>query len=183
MDNLATILNAIAAEGSSVMLLISAFSYFMGVLFFGLGVYYMTAGPKAWTSIGVTGNAWWITLAVACALMALPETLAVVGRSMFGSIQETSPFSYAEYLRGSGLQPGSCRMGWVNPLLKIYGVISVIRGLFVLRAVGTYGRANSGASPGKGVILIAAGITLFHLLFFVTWINAKTGLKLGSSLC
>ena len=120
---------------------------------------------------------WFWSLVVSVLLFSLPTTIASVGSTLFGSGTTTDlTFAYSQGPSAPPLAP-------LVPILKIIGFIAVIRGLFVLRAVGVHGSNPQARITGpRGATLVGAGVLLVHMKNVLTLFANTTGLNLGVGL-
>ena len=183
--SIVAVMNNLGYSAASFMTVVQAFAYTAGIFFLGMGVVYMTrvANPNARSTMsGHRGEGWFWSVVAGVLLFALPETMSVIASTMFDGLANTSPLAYAQYVQGGNLNPGSCQLGGIRPLLVLFGFIAVIRGLMVLRAVGMH-HGGHNVTAARGFILCGAGIALVHMKEVLRLINGVTGLTLGSSLC
>lgn len=171
------VLQNLAGEVGGLATLASATAYVLGIFFVvaSLLLAYRSANPAS--RADHRSMAWFWSLAVGCAMLALPTTIASVAVSMFGSSTTTDlTFAYS-----SG--PAAAPLAPLVPILKLIGVIAVMRGLTVMRTVGMYGGHTRGkATFNRGLVLIISGVLLVHMQKTLQAVSKLTGLNLGASL-
>lgn len=184
LNALLALMNALGKEASGVMVAVAAFAYAAAIYFLVVAILDLVkaADPSARHShVSKAGWAWGLLTSVL--LFALPETLSLVGNTFFPTAS-TSPLDYSELLNGRNMAAGSCKLGGLLPLLKLYGFIVGIRGLFVMRDAGRLGsHSREHATPRRAFLLLVSGTALIHMQALLGGISALTGLQLGTGLC
>ncbi|ART61221.1 hypothetical protein CBP36_19845 (plasmid) [Acidovorax carolinensis] len=105
-------------------------------------------------------------------MFALPTTIASISSTFFGNVSTDLTFAYTA--------SETKKLAPLIPILKLIGVIAVIRGLVVLRTVAVYGNyARANNTLGKGLTLIVAGVLLVHMKETLGLVGSITGMKLG----
>ena len=175
-----TIMKNLAAEVPKVITLVEATAYLLGIIFTATA-FVMAAKSANPSSRADHGKYAWVwSLGFGALMMALPSTLASVATSMFGdaTMAQSSSLSYLETrTQGSG------KLGALEPILAVIGLISVIRGLVVFRAVGIHGNHSKGnASFSRGLVLVVAGVLLVHMKKVLLLVSGITGLSVGAGM-
>jgi hypothetical protein len=171
------VLQNLAAEVGGLATLTSATAFVLGIFFVvaSLLLAYRSANPAS--RADHRSMAWFWSLVIGAAMLALPTTIASVAVSMFGS-GTTTDLTFA-YTTG----PTAGKLAPLVPILKLIGVIAVMRGLVVMRTVGMYGNYSRGnATFHRGLVLIIAGVLLVHMQNTLQIASKLTGLNLGASL-
>lgn len=170
-----TVIVNLAGEAEGISYLLSAVAY-AGGIFCVLMSFLLARRAADGSSRGQPKMGWLWSLAIGTALIALPTTIASVAATMFGSTTTTDlTFGYTHNAAGP-------RLAAMVPLLKVIGVIAVIRGLFVLRAVGIAGEARGNVTFARGITLIGAGVLAVHMKSTLQLFSTTTGLNLGAGL-
>jgi hypothetical protein len=168
------VIENIAKETNSMANLATAVAYLLGIVFFVSGIMMAkrSADPAARADHGKMAWAW--SFAFSALMLALPTTIASVGATMFGSSTPTDlTFAYIS-------QPQK-KLAPLVPILKLIGVIAVIRGLMVLRKYSIQGERGN-VTFGRGLTLVIAGVLLVHMKSVLGMLSSLTGLNLGASL-
>lgn len=166
----------IAGSYGDLYLLLESTSYILGVLsaFFAMFLMYRASDPAHRGREQSMG--WFWSFFVAVLFFTLPEFLSSGARQIFGGAAQQNPLAYAVTTQsGPALAP-------LAGALQLFGFFFSIRGLWVLRAVGIYGNHTNGASFGKGMTMVVAGICLVNLRDLLAVMTSVTGLKVGAGL-
>lgn len=174
------VINNLASAAPDILLAVYAFSYLASV--YCLVTAFRRAAEQAkGASQGNSSMAWMWNLVFSALFMALPTVIASVSISIFGQDQwggVDNPFSYMGTIKNK-----TSPLGALLPLLQIIGVITFIRGLFVIRAVSIYGSNGRGnASAGKGTAFLIAGVLLVNMKALLGFISWATGMQIGAGL-
>jgi hypothetical protein len=151
----------------------------LGIIFFASGLVMASKSANPASRADHGKMAWFWSILFASLLLAFPTTLAGLSTTMFGTdaMNADNPFSYMGTVQGEGKLKG------LLPILQLFGLIAVVRGLVVLRTVGMYGNYSKGnASFSKGLVLIIAGILLVNLKKTLGLASGITGMNIGAGL-
>jgi hypothetical protein len=171
-----TVLANLSASSGGVLQLVQTVAYCLGILFFITGILMAakSANPAARAEHGKSG--WFWSMVISAAMMSLPSTIASFTVTLFGASND--PTSYMQ-LQTSGSGP----LAPLVPLLAVFGLIAVIRGLMVWRTVGMYGNYSKGnATFGRGLVLVISGCLLCNLQPTLGIASSVTGLNVGAGL-
>ena len=175
-----TVIKNLAAEVPQVLTLVESVAYLLGIIF-TVTAFVMaarSANPSEKNQHGK--HAWVWSLGFGALMMALPTTLASIATTMFGAESMTQGNSLA-YL-DTRVQ-GSGSLAPLEPILAVIGLISVIRGLVVLRTVGLYGNhSRDNATFSRGMVLVIAGVFLVHMKKLLLLVSGITGLSVAAGL-
>jgi hypothetical protein len=171
------VIENLARSAGDIGTLLAAIANVLGIFFVvaALLLAKASANPSARADHGK--SAWLWSLVFGALMLSLPTTIASVAATMFGPSTTTDlTFAYTQ-------QPDH-KLAALIPVLKIFGVIAVIRGLIVLRAVGMYGNHSKGnASFAKGLTLVIAGVLLVHMKNVLGGLlTSIIGVNLGTNL-
>lgn len=173
-----TLIRNLSGEMPAVLMLVQAVAYVLALFFVisGLMMAAKSANPQARADHG--SMAWLWSLTIGALMLALPTTIASVAVSLFGTAgTNPNPLAYVGQPTGAG------RLAPLVPLLQVIGVIAVIRGLVVFRAVGMYGNYSKGnATFSRGLVLVISGVLLVHMQNMLGLVSSLTGLNVGAGL-
>jgi hypothetical protein len=172
------VINNLASQAGGILLLVEAIAYLLGVVFM-VSAFIMAAkaaNPAARSDTGK--SAWFWSMVFGTLLMALPSTIASISVSVFGDAASSDgAMAYMTQVQGTG------KLAALVPLLKLFGVIAVVRGLVVYRTVSMYGNYSKGnATFGRGTVLVIAGVMLVHMKLVLGTVSDLTGMSLGAGL-
>lgn len=168
------VLENIAREVGGMATLVSAIAYVLGIFFVVAAIMLAKASAEPAARSDHRKSAWLWSLAAAALMLSLPTTIASVAVTMFGNGTTTDlTFAYTA--------APERKLAPLGPLLKLIGVIAVIRGIVVLRAVGMFGTRGNVTFP-RGLTLVIAGVALVHMKNVLGLMSQLIGLNLGASL-
>lgn len=166
------VLDNIAKAASDIGITVSALAYLLGVVFCVSSFMLASEAANPSKRGSAKSMAWLWSLGFSALMFALPTTIASISSTFFGNVNTDLTFAYTA--------SETKKLAPLIPILKLIGVIAVIRGLVVLRTVAVYGnyvRANN--TLGKGLTLIIAGVLLVHMKETLGVVSSFTGMRLG----
>lgn len=166
----------IAGSYGSLLSLLEAVAFILGVMSAFFTVILMYRAGDVQNRGREQGMAWFWSLLVSVLMFTLPGFINAGARQIFGDKAEANPLAYVTTTSSGPL------LAPLAGALILLGFFFSMRGLWVLRSVGVHGNHVHGASFGKGMTMIVAGILLVNLKPFLSVVASVTGLNVGAGL-
>ncbi len=159
IPTLTDMITNLASQMPALMRMLTAFCYVIGLFFMWSGVYGLKqyGDLRTMTSSNTDIRTPLIKLAIGVAFIYFPSTISTGMETLFAT---SSPLAYSS----SGDQTEAQIISAVIAVMKVVGVIAVMRGLFFLSKAGSQGQPGM---VGKGVTHLIAGILAINI--YGTW--------------
>ena len=166
----ARLVEAVAEIEPGAYALVEAGAYVLGLGVFGAGLFRLVrmSEPHG-RAAGGAGTV--MCFALGAAMFSFPAWLESGGVSLFGEGPRTSVLSYGA---GAGVAEYNALLGALFAIVQFVGVVSFLRGWFVLRAAAD-GWAR--ATMGSGVWHIAGGLLAWHIVPVLDAIQTTIGVE------
>ena len=161
---------AVAEIEPGAYALVEAGAYVLGLGVFGAGLFRLVRmNEPHGRAAGGAGTV--MCFALGTAMFSFPAWMESGGVSLFGEGPRTSVLSYGA---GAGVAEYNALLGALFAIVQFVGVVSFLRGWFVLRAAAD-GWAR--ATMGSGVWHIAGGLLAWHIIPVLDAIQTTIGVE------
>lgn len=175
MFSTSTFLKNLADAMGGVMLVVESVAYLLAIVALIMSLVLAVKAADGHHGRHEKKLGWLWSFLAAVSLFALPSLLNTGGQFFFGTgVQTSGSLTYSMDSVNKPLAP-------LVPVLKVFGVIAVLRAIWLARALGVDGRTHNN-TPGRVVILGSAGIMLVHMQYLLSIVSGLTGIDVGSRL-